>query len=245
MPAIPLQRLLHAVVYGHGDGFSVQDVAGDGNIDPAGGLGQGMPVGQARNSVDLLHGSGRSGNIFSILSVQDKGNGQNTHQGAIPVFFHFIAAAQGGGHTTLIAVDRLGTGVSEIKAGPTGRIGALFKPLPKPFHNIMGVKVAHLGNTLCKTKSHAAVVGPEAHVLSPDAPIRHPGDGVLPQIFPGTAFRRHTQCVCNAQSIDPIPNLRHSNYLPVGVFLCLRSRTALAAAACCAANRSNRVRVSL
>ena len=201
-------------------------------------------MGQSGNSVDLLHRPGGFCNIFPIFPVQDKGNGQNAHQGTIPVFFHFIAATQGGCHTTLIAVDRLGAGVSKIKTYSAGCVGALFKPLPKPLHNIMGVKVAHLGNALRQTKGHAAVVGPEPCALSPDATIRHSRDGMLLQILPGTAFRRYAQCVCNAQPIDPIPNLRHRNSLPVVGFFCLRSRIALAAAACCASNRSRRTHAS-
>src|SRR5699024_11555701 len=45
MPAIPLQRLLHAVLYGHRDGFSAQNMTCNGKIDSAGRLCQRMPVG--------------------------------------------------------------------------------------------------------------------------------------------------------------------------------------------------------
>ena len=139
--------------------------------------------------MNISHCLGRISNVFSIFS--------NPHQGAVSVFFPFIAAAQCGSHPPLVAVDCLGAGVPKIKAGSSGRIGSCFKPLPKPFHDIMGVKISRLNNAFGQAKGHAAVIRPKSNPLSMDTVTRHPGNGIFSQIFSGTAFCRHSQRICH------------------------------------------------
>ena len=183
---------------------TVQNAEGDGKIDATGGLGQGVAVGQAGDFMNILHGSLGFCDMDAVFLIQHESHGQDPHQRAVAVFVHLVAAAQSGSYTLPVAVDGPGAGIANVKPFSAWAVGPVAAPVIKPCHDVVGMIVAHLADTVRQTKGHAAVIGPITGRLAMNAAAHHFCDGVLLQIRPCPALRRYAQGVRYAQAVYSI-----------------------------------------
>ena len=201
MAAIPIQRLMDTFPDRSLQLIPVQNPDSDCKIDAAGRLGQRMPVGQAGDLMDILHGPLGFGDVDTILFMQHKGHGQNPHQRTVAVFVHLVAAAEGRCTASPVTVDGPAAGMADVKLLAAGSIGTVANPVIKPRHDVMGMVIAHLADAVRQTQRHAAVIGPITGRLPVQAASNHLGNGIAPQIFSCSAFCGNAQSVCHTQAV--------------------------------------------
>src|SRR5699024_7947149 len=109
---------------------------------------------------------------------------------------------------------RTGTGMPKIKTFTARSICPCCKPLFKPTHNVMGMKITRFTDAFGKAQGHATVVRPETGRLSMKAAVNHTGDRCLPKFLPGAAFYRYSQRIRHTQAIYSIPDFYHTCFSP-------------------------------
>ena len=94
--------------------------------------------------------------------------------------------------------------MADVKLLAAGSISTVAAPVIEPCHDVVGMVVTHLADTVCQTQSHAAVIRPVTRRLTMHTAAHHTGDRIAPQIFSCSAFSGHSQSVRYDKAVQAV-----------------------------------------